>query len=91
MISRSHCLGRRCIQSICGFIATQCQREKKDHTRSLHSLIINAFNCLGVWIVAHPYALNDHDTLKAVVETTKLGIFGAESAPTAVQVCLLLT
>ncbi|VUZ52698.1 unnamed protein product [Hymenolepis diminuta] len=76
---------RHCIQSICGFIATQCQREKKDHTRSLHSLIINAFNCLGVWIVAHPYALNDHDTLKAVVETTKLGIFGAESAPTAVQ------
>uniref|UniRef100_A0A0R3TZG3 Neurofibromin n=1 Tax=Rodentolepis nana TaxID=102285 RepID=A0A0R3TZG3_RODNA len=64
---------RRCVQSVCDFIVAQCQREKKDHTRSLHSLIINAFNCLSVWIVAHPFTLHDLDTLKAVVETTKLG------------------
>ncbi|KAM7541381.1 hypothetical protein Aperf_G00000021766 [Anoplocephala perfoliata] len=76
---------RRCIQTICGFIEAQCQRNKKDHTRSLHSLIINAFNCLSVWLVSHPSVLNDRETLRAVVETTKLGIFGAESAPAVVQ------
>ncbi|KAL5966400.1 Ral GTPase-activating protein subunit beta, partial [Taenia solium] len=73
--------GRRCIQSICAFIGAQCRREKKDHTRLLHSLIINAFHCLGVWTVAHPNSLNDRETLRAVVETTKLGIFGDERAP----------
>ncbi|VDK35164.1 unnamed protein product [Taenia asiatica] len=72
---------RRCIQSICAFIGAQCRREKKDHTRLLHSLIINAFHCLGVWTVAHPNSLNDRETLRAVVETTKLGIFGDERAP----------
>ena len=71
--------GRRCIQSICGFIEAECRREKKDHTKSLHSLIINAFQCLGVWVVAHPDALNDPITLRAVIETTKLGIFGADN------------
>lgn len=84
--------GRRCIQSICAFIGVQCRREKKDHTRLLHSLIINAFHCLGVWIVAHPNSLNDQETLRAVVETTKLGIFGDETAPLpqpGSKVCLL--
>ncbi|KAL5111892.1 hypothetical protein TcWFU_004078 [Taenia crassiceps] len=71
---------RRCIQSICTFIGAQCRREKKDHTRLLHSLIVNAFHCLGVWIVAHPNSLSDQETLRAVVETTKLGIFGDETA-----------
>ncbi|VDM15933.1 unnamed protein product [Hydatigera taeniaeformis] len=72
---------RRCIQSICAFIEAQCRREKKDHTRLLHSLIINAFHCLGVWLVAQPNGLNDQETLRAVVETTKLGIFGDETVP----------
>ncbi|KAH9285767.1 Ral GTPase-activating protein subunit beta [Echinococcus granulosus] len=72
---------RRCIQSICAFIEFQCWREKKDHTRLLHSLIINAFHCLGGWIVAHPNTLNDQETLRAVIETTKLGIFGDETVP----------
>nr|CUU99914.1 hypothetical transcript [Hymenolepis microstoma] len=51
----------------------------------LFSLIINALNCLSVWIVALLFTLSDLDTLKAVVETTKLGIFGPESPPTVVQ------
>uniref|UniRef100_A0A5K3F716 Rap-GAP domain-containing protein n=1 Tax=Mesocestoides corti TaxID=53468 RepID=A0A5K3F716_MESCO len=79
--SIAHC--RRCIQSICAFIESQCKREKKDHTRALHSLIINAFQCLSVWLVAHPPALMEYETLRAVVETIKLGIFGAEATSTS--------
>lgn len=78
-------LDRCCIRSICTFIENQCKREKKDHTRALHSLIVRAFGCLGTWLVAHPTCLADGPTLRAVVDTIKLGIFGSEAPPAGIS------
>uniref|UniRef100_A0A183SW74 Rap-GAP domain-containing protein n=1 Tax=Schistocephalus solidus TaxID=70667 RepID=A0A183SW74_SCHSO len=81
----THWSGKNCVRSICQFIASQCKREKKDHTRSVHSVIIHAYQCLASWLVAHASVmLSDPTILWSVIETTKLCIFGVASQATTV-------
>ncbi|KAL7063700.1 hypothetical protein AAHC03_01681 [Spirometra sp. Aus1] len=78
---------KNCVRSICQFIASQCKREKKDHTRSVHSVIIHAYQCLASWLVAHAAViLSDPTILWSVIETTKLCIFGVDSQAAAAAV-----
>ena len=42
-------------------------------------MIVAAFHCASVWLVAHPYLLNDQDCLETVLEVIELGISGSKS------------
>ncbi|VEL36896.1 unnamed protein product, partial [Protopolystoma xenopodis] len=72
---------KRAMRSICEFIASQCSRERKDHKRWLHSVIVAAYFCLSVWLVHRSrIILADRESLKAVLETIELGISGSKSS-----------
>lgn len=50
----------------------------------LHSTIVSAFQCLTQgWLTAHPYLLDDKETLNIIFEVVEYGISGGRS-----QVCL---
>ncbi|KAH8860570.1 Ral GTPase-activating protein subunit beta [Schistosoma japonicum] len=72
---------RHTVRSICEFIANQCNRERKDHKRQLHSIIVAAYYCLSSWIVQHTnLLLTDGECVWTILETIELGICGAKSA-----------
>ncbi|CAH8524082.1 unnamed protein product [Heterobilharzia americana] len=71
---------RHTVRSICEFITNQCNRERKDHKRQLHSIIVSAYYCLSSWIVQHVnLLLPDRDCIWTILETIELGICGAKS------------
>ena len=47
--------------------------------QDLHSTIVAAFHCASVWLVAHPYLLQDKECLATVLEVVELGISGSKS------------
>jgi len=51
----------------------------------LHSTIVAAFQCAAVWLVAHPYLLQDKDCLTTVLEVVELGISGSKSQVSMVK------
>ncbi|XP_018650157.1 hypothetical protein Smp_134670.1 [Schistosoma mansoni] len=72
---------RHTVRSICEFITNQCNREKKDHKRQLHSIIVAAYYCLSSWIVQHVnLLLSDRECVWTILETIELGICGAKSS-----------
>ncbi|CAH8487950.1 unnamed protein product [Schistosoma turkestanicum] len=72
---------RHTVRSICEFITNQCNRERKDHKRQLHSIIVAAYYCLSSWIVQHVnLLLSDRECVWTILETIELGICGAKSS-----------
>ena len=61
------------------FIVYQCSRPAPLHSKDLHSMIVAAFHCLAVWLVAHDYLLRDKECLHCVLEVVELGISGSKS------------
>jgi hypothetical protein len=57
----------------------QCSRPPPAHSKDLHSTIVAAFQCAAVWLVAHPYLLEDKECLNTVLEVVELGISGSKS------------
>ncbi|CAH1791195.1 unnamed protein product, partial [Owenia fusiformis] len=70
---------KRTVKWICDFIVYQCSRPAPAHTRDLHSMIVAAFNCLTLWLVQHPYLMQDKECLHCVLEVVELGISGSKS------------
>lgn len=42
-------------------------------------MIVAAFHCASIWLVAHPYLLQDEECLGTVLEVIELGISGSKS------------
>jgi hypothetical protein len=72
-------MGKRTVNWICEFILYQCSRPAPSHSKDLHSMIVAAFHCLGIWLVEHSYLLHDKECLQGVLEVLELGISGAKS------------
>lgn len=64
---------------LCDYITYQCWRPPPAHSRDLHSTIVAAYQCVAVWLVAHPYLLDDKDCLNTIIEVVELGISGTKS------------
>ncbi|XP_076069482.1 ral GTPase-activating protein subunit beta isoform X2 [Oratosquilla oratoria] len=70
---------KRAVKWLCDYIVYQCSRPPPAHSKDLHSTIVAAFNCASVWLVAHPYLLQDKECLATVLEVVELGISGSKS------------
>ncbi|XP_063861323.1 ral GTPase-activating protein subunit beta-like isoform X6 [Scylla paramamosain] len=70
---------KRAVKWLCDYIASQCYRPPRAHSKDLHSTIVAAFHCASVWLVAHPYLLQDKECLATVLEVVELGISGSKS------------
>ncbi|XP_050058118.1 ral GTPase-activating protein subunit beta isoform X4 [Aphis gossypii] len=70
---------KRAVKWLCDYITYQCWRPPPAHSRDLHSTIVAAYQCAAVWIVAHPYLLDDKDCLNTIIEVVELGISGTKS------------
>ncbi|XP_063707016.1 ral GTPase-activating protein subunit beta isoform X2 [Culicoides brevitarsis] len=71
---------KRAVKWICDYISYQCSRPPPAHSKDLHSTIVAAFQCLSVWLMQHPYLLQqDKDCLNIVLEVVELGISGSKS------------
>ncbi|XP_046680687.1 ral GTPase-activating protein subunit beta isoform X3 [Homalodisca vitripennis] len=70
---------KRAVKWVCDYIVYQCWRPPPAHSKDLHSTIVAAFQCAEAWLVAHPYLLQDKETLHTVLEVVELGISGSKS------------
>ncbi|XP_039292662.1 ral GTPase-activating protein subunit beta isoform X3 [Nilaparvata lugens] len=70
---------KRAVKWICDYIVYQCGRPPPAHSKDLHSTIVAAFQCAAVWLLAHPYILQDKDWLQTLFEVVELGISGSKS------------
>ncbi|XP_044738387.1 ral GTPase-activating protein subunit beta isoform X2 [Chrysoperla carnea] len=70
---------KRAVKWLCDYIIYQCWRPPQAHSKDLHSTIVAAFHCCSVWLVAHPYLLQDKDCLYTALEVAELGISGTKS------------
>lgn len=70
---------KRAVKWLCDYITYQCWRPPPAHSRDLHSTIVAAYQCATVWLVAHPYLLDDKDCLNTIIEVVELGISGTKS------------
>ncbi|XP_050435690.1 ral GTPase-activating protein subunit beta isoform X3 [Adelges cooleyi] len=70
---------KRAVKWLCDYITYQCSRPPPAHSRDLHSTIVAAYQCAAVWLVAHPYLLDDKDCLNTIIEVVELGISGTKS------------
>ncbi|XP_063235788.1 ral GTPase-activating protein subunit beta isoform X2 [Bacillus rossius redtenbacheri] len=70
---------KRAVKWLCDYIVYQCWRPPPAHSKDLHSTIVAAFQCAGVWLVAHPYLLQDKDSLATVLEVVEVGVSGSKS------------
>ncbi|XP_068208219.1 ral GTPase-activating protein subunit beta isoform X4 [Palaemon carinicauda] len=70
---------KRAVKWLCDYIAYQCSRPARLHSKDLHSTIVAAFHCASVWLVAHPYLLHDKECLGTILEVIELGISGSKS------------
>ncbi|CAL4091038.1 unnamed protein product [Meganyctiphanes norvegica] len=70
---------KRAVKWLCDYIVSQCQKPPRAHSKDLHSTIVAAFHCASVWLVAHPYLLQDKECLSTVLEVVELGISGSKS------------
>ena len=68
------------INSICQYIQQQITRPKKDHTRTLHNMIIAAYHALTNWVLEYQCIVEDRRCLKNVLRVAYLGLTGAESS-----------
>lgn len=76
---------KRAVKWLCDYIVYQCSRPPPAHSKDLHSTIVAAFQCAAVWLVAHPYLLQDKDCLTTVLEVVELGISGSKSQVSLVK------
>jgi len=76
---------KRAVKWLCDYIVYQCSRPPPAHSKDLHSTIVAAFQCAAVWLVAHPYLLQDKDCLTTVLEVVELGISGSKSQVSMVK------
>ncbi|KAB7494889.1 Ral GTPase-activating protein subunit beta [Armadillidium nasatum] len=67
------------VKWLCDYIVCQCSRPPQAHSKDLHSMIVAAFHCASIWLVAHPYLLQDEECLCTVLEVIELGISGTKS------------
>nr|XP_018899097.1 PREDICTED: ral GTPase-activating protein subunit beta isoform X2 [Bemisia tabaci] len=67
------------VKWICDYISNQCSRPPPAHSKDLHSTIVAAFQCTSTWLIAHPYLLQDKESLSTVLEVVELGISGSKS------------
>ncbi|CRL00726.1 CLUMA_CG013983, isoform A [Clunio marinus] len=70
---------KRAVKWICDYICYQCSRPPPCHSKDLHSTIVAAFQCTAVWLMQHPFLLQDKDSLTTVLEVVELGISGVKS------------
>ncbi|KAE8751950.1 hypothetical protein FOCC_FOCC001427 [Frankliniella occidentalis] len=70
---------KRAVKWLCDYIVYQCWRPPPAHSKDLHSTIVAAFQCCAIWLVAHPYLLQDKECLGIVLEVVELGISGSKS------------
>ncbi|XP_075220156.1 ral GTPase-activating protein subunit beta isoform X3 [Lycorma delicatula] len=70
---------KRAVKWICDYIVYQCGRPPPAHSKDLHSTIVAAFQCAAVWLIAHPYLLQDKDWVQTLFEVVELGISGSKS------------
>jgi hypothetical protein len=76
---------KRAVKWLCDYIVYQCSRPPPAHSKDLHSTIVAAFQCAAVWLVAHPYLLEDKECLTTVLEVVELGISGSKSQVSCMQ------
>lgn len=81
---------KRAVKWLCDYIIHQCSRPPPAHSRDLHSTIVAAYQCAAVWLVAHPYLLDDKDFLNTVIEVIELGISGTKSHVSYLHLTLIL-
>ncbi|XP_037072244.1 ral GTPase-activating protein subunit beta-like [Pollicipes pollicipes] len=70
---------KRAVKWLCDYICHQCSRPPPAHSKDLHSTIVAAFRCVSVWLLEHPYLLDDRETLSTLLEVVELGISGSKS------------
>jgi hypothetical protein len=70
---------KRAVKWICDYICYQCSRPPPSHSKDLHSTIVAAFQCTAIWLMQHPYLLQDKDSLTIILEVVELGISGSKS------------
>lgn len=78
---------KRAVKWLCDYITYQCWRPPPAHSRDLHSTIVAAYQCTAVWLVAHPYLLDDKDCLNTIIEVVELGISGTKSHVSRFVLC----
>lgn len=57
---------KRAVKWLCDYIVSQCSRPPPAHSKDLHSTIVAAFQCCSVWLLEHPYLLQDKECLNTV-------------------------
>ncbi|GAB6026097.1 hypothetical protein CHUAL_012300 [Chamberlinius hualienensis] len=71
---------KRPVKWICDYIVYQCSRPPPCHSKDLHSNIVAAFHSVTIWLLEHPYLLQETDCLATVMEVVELGISGTKSS-----------
>lgn len=70
---------KRTVKWLCDYIVAQCSKPPPAHSKDLHSTIVAAFQCCAVWLLEHPYLLQDKECLNIVLEVVELGVSGTKS------------
>lgn len=70
---------KRAVKRLCDYIVHQCSKPPPAHSKDLHSTIVAAFHCCSIWLLEHPYLLQDKECLTTVLEVVELGISGTKS------------
>jgi len=71
---------------VCEYIGIQAKQPPPAHSKDLHSIIVAAFSCISSWLINHPWLMDDHKCLDAVLEVIELGISGSKSKEREVQI-----
>jgi hypothetical protein len=61
------------------YVKMQIRRRSKEHTKEMHSVIVAAYNCLIMLLIAKPSLLRDKQCLQTVTNCIEIGISGSSS------------
>eukprot|EP00051_Salpingoeca_urceolata_P022348 m.361591 g.361591 ORF g.361591 m.361591 type:complete len:1396 (-) comp19959_c0_seq1:20-4207(-) len=67
------------ILSLCSYISKQISQPKQRHTKTLHTMIVAGYQCLGHWIRSYPQLACSDASLKALLRVVLLGVVGTSS------------
>lgn len=62
------------------YVRMQIKRKSKEHTKEMHSVIVAAYNCLIMLLIAKPSLLRDKQYLQTVLNCIEIGISGSSSS-----------
>ena len=70
------------IDAVCRYLEAQITKPKKDHTISLHNMIVTAYHCLINWVLQDHTIVNSPQCLKNVLRVAYLGLTGSPGSST---------